>query len=304
MVTTRDFLPPGGVYEQLAVRYDEEHGAVWYTLEPRDRPCFNLDLLAELRQFQLRVETVIREAAARGEPLPVRYTVLGSAVPGVFNLGGDLLLFARLIRRQDRAGLFRYAKACIDVLYPNAVNFDQPLTTITLVQGDALGGGFEAAVSSNVVISERSAKYGLPEVLFNLIPGMGAYSFLVRRTSPDTAERIIMSGELLSAQDMLDLKLVDRVVDDGAGEQAVLQFMREHRRRSNAHAAMGRVRRCIQPVTYEELITITRIWVDAALQLTERDLLLIERLIQAQNRRIERAARAARGDQRTLEGHG
>jgi DSF synthase len=301
MVTTRDFLPPGGSYGQLAIRFDPEFGAVWYTLEPRDRPCFNLDLLEELRQFQLRIEAVIREAAARGEPVPVRYTVLRSAVPGVFNLGGDLHLFARLIRAQDRRGLFRYAKACIDVLYPNAVNFDQPLTTITLVQGDALGGGFEAAISSNVVISERSPKYGLPEVLFNLVPGMGAYSFLIRRTSPDTAERIIMTGELLSAQDMRDLKLVDRVVDDGRGEQAVLDFMREHRKRSNAHAAMGRIRRCIQPVTYEELITITRIWVDAALQLAERDLLLIERLIQAQNRRVEKAAQ---GQQRALEGHG
>lgn len=300
MTRTRDFLPPGGAYEQLSVRYDDEFGAVWYTLEPRDRPCFNLDLLAELRQFQLRIEAVIREAAARGEPLPVRYTVLASAVPGVFNLGGDLQLFARLIRHQDRQGLFRYAKACIDVLYPNAVNFDQPLTTITLVQGDALGGGFEAAVSSNVVISERGAKYGLPEVLFNLVPGMGAYSFLIRRTSPDTAERIIMSGDLLSAHDMRELRLVDRVVDDGKGEQAVLDFMRTHRKRSNAHAAMGRIRRCIQPVTYEELITITRIWVDAALQLTERDLLLIERLIQAQNRRVIRAAQ----EPRALEGHG
>lgn len=301
MVSTRDFLPPGGSYEQLAVRFDPEFGAVWYTLEPRDRPCFNLDLLEELRQFQLRLEAVIRAAAVRGEPCPVRYTVLRSAVPGVFNLGGDLHLFARLIRAQDRRSLFRYAKACIDVLYPNAVNFDQPLTTVTLVQGDALGGGFEAAVSSNVVISERSPKFGLPEVLFNLVPGMGAYSFLIRRTSPDTAERIIMTGELLSAQDMRDLRLVDRVVDDGKGEQAVLDFMREHRRRSNAHAAMGRIRRCIQPVTYEELITITRIWVDAALQLGERDLLLIERLIQAQNRRVEKAAQ---GPPRALEGHG
>ncbi|HPF71185.1 MAG TPA: crotonase/enoyl-CoA hydratase family protein [Candidatus Krumholzibacteria bacterium] len=290
MTTTRDFLPPGGSYEQLIVRYDEQFGAVWYTLEPRDRPCFNLDLLEELRQFQLRIESVIREAAARGERLPVRYTVLCSAVPGVFNLGGDLNLFAELIRRQDRRALFRYAKACIDVLYPNAVNFDQPLTTITLVQGDALGGGFEAAVSSNVVIAERSAKFGLPEVLFNLVPGMGAYSFLIRRTTPDTAERIIMTGELLSAHDMRELKLVDRVVEDGTGEAAVLAFMREHSRRSNAHAAMGRIRRCINPVTYEELIGITRIWVDAALQLTERDLTLIERLVQAQNRRLERAA--------------
>ena len=176
------------------------------------------------------------------------------------------------------------------MLYPNAVAYDQPLTTISLVQGDALGGGFEAAISSNVVIAERSAKFGLPEVLFNLIPGMGAYSFLMRRASPDVAERIIMTGDLLSAQEMFELKLVDRVVEDGEGEQAVVDFIARHRKRSNAHAAMARIRRCINPVTYEELITITKIWVDAALRLESRDLLLIERLIQAQNRRVERAA--------------
>ncbi|RKZ19078.1 enoyl-CoA hydratase [bacterium] len=289
MTTSTDFLPAGRAYKQLAVRYDPRDRVVWYTLEPRPRPCFNLELLDELRQFQHRVETVIGQAGMRGENFPVTYMVLGSNVPGVFNLGGDLRLFTRLIRERDSQGLFRYAKACIDVLYPNSVSFDQPLTTISLVQGDALGGGFEAAISSNVVIAEKSAKFGLPEVLFNLIPGMGAYSFLMRKASPDVAERIIMTGDLLSAQEMLELKLVDRVVEDGEGEQAVIDFIARHRKRSNAHAAMARIRRCINPVTYEELITITKIWVDAALRLEDRDLLLIERLIQAQNRRVERA---------------
>lgn len=299
MTTTADFLPPGGDYKQMSVRYDPRERIVWYTIDPQPRPCFNLELLDELRQFQHRLETAIGQAGMRGDPFPVAYTILGSAVPGVFNLGGDLRLFTRMIREHDRHGLFRYAKACIDVLYPNAVSFDQPLTTVSLVQGDALGGGFEAAISSNVVIAERSAKFGLPEVLFNLIPGMGAYSFLMRRASPDVAERIIMTGDLLSADEMFELKLVDRVVDDGAGEEAVAEFVDRHRKRSNAHAAMARVRRCINPVTYEELITITKIWVDAALQLGSRDLLLIERLIQAQNRRVERAVT---GDQQALEG--
>lgn len=290
MTTSGDFLPPGGKYEQLSVHYDSGDRVLRYTLEPRPRPCFNLALLDELRQFQHRLETVIGQAGMSGERMPVAYTVLTSSVPGVFSLGGDLHLFTRLIRDKNSQGLFRYAKACIDVLYPNAVAYDQPLTTISLVQGDALGGGFEAAISSNVVIAERSAKFGLPEVLFNLIPGMGAYSFLMRRASPDVAERIIMTGDLLSAQEMFDLNLVDRVVEDGEGEQAIADFITRHRKRSNAHAAMARVRRCINPVTYEELITITKIWVDAALCLENRDLLLIERLIQAQNRRVARAA--------------
>ncbi len=293
-----------GPYEQLFVRYDKDQKALWYHLAPRSRPCFNLDLLNELRQLHRKVETVNHASDHATDPgvdsLPIRYTVLASSVPGVFNLGGDLQLFSKLIRSGDREGLFAYAKACIDVLFPNAVNFEMPLTTITLVQGDALGGGFEAAISSNVVIAEKSAKFGLPEVLFNLVPGMGAYSFLVRRTGPDLAEKIIMSGELLTAQKMHNLGLVDEVVEDGQGEQAVFRFIKRHQKRGNAHEAMSRIRKCINPVTYEELIQITRIWVDAALKLTSRDLRMIERLVQAQNRR----AGAQKPAPKVLEGFG
>ena len=274
-----------GPYEQLFVRYDEDLKALWYHLAPRSRPCFNLDLLSELRGFQQKVKMINHAHDAGVDSVPIRYTIIASSVPGVFNLGGDLQLFSKLIRDGDRDGLFNYAKSCIDVLYPNAVNFEMPLTTISLVQGDALGGGFEAAISSNVVIAEKSAKFGLPEVLFNLVPGMGAYSFLIRRTGPDLAEKIIMSGELLTAQKMHNLGLVDEVVEDGQGEEAVVRFIQRHRKRGNAHAAMSRIKKCVNPVTYEELIDITKIWVDAALKLTSRDLRMIERLVQAQNRR-------------------
>ena len=44
------------------------------------------------------------------------------------------------------------------------------MTTISLVQGDALGGGFESALSSDIIVAEESAQLGLPEILFNLFP--------------------------------------------------------------------------------------------------------------------------------------
>ena len=49
------------------------------------------------------------------------------------------------------------------------------------MQGECLGGGFEAALSSDVIVAEKSARFGFPEILFNLFPGMGAYSFLERK---------------------------------------------------------------------------------------------------------------------------
>jgi len=285
LVLENRYIPIKNDFQQLTVRYDREYRAVWYTMEPQGRCCFNQALLTELRSFQDSLVRVSRKAQDKGHDLPVRYTVLASGIPGVFNLGGDLDLFHDLIRNRDRAGLQDYATACIDVLYPNAVNFNLPLTTITLVQGDALGGGCEAAISSNIIVAERQSRFGLPEILFNLIPGMGAYSFLIRRTTPAVTERLITSGEVLSAEQMHELGLVDFLADEGEGPSVVEEILASNERRANAYRALNRVRQCVNPVTYEELIRITGIWVDAALQLRPRDLKMISRLIDAQNRK-------------------
>lgn len=282
--------PFEGTYDQLHLRYDRDQRTVWCVMHPCHRPCFNHDLLRELHSFQDSLVASNRAALDSGQPMPSLYTVLSSSVAGVFNLGGDLDLFAKLIRAHDRDALLRYATACIDVLYPNAVSFHLPMTTISLVQGDALAGGFEAAISSNVVIAERRARFGLPEVRFNLIPGMGAYTFLMRRAGPRVAERLIMGGEVLSAETMHDLGLVDLVVDDGTGEQAVADYIVQHGRRANAYAAFKKVRDLVNPITHEELMAVTTVWVDAALRITERDLRVIDRLVRAQSHFVEAAA--------------
>ena len=71
-----------------------------------------------------------QEAIDSGNCLPIRYTVLDSGVPGVFNLGAIWNCFFGLISRGDGEGLFAYAKACIDVLCPSAVNCGQPLHSV------------------------------------------------------------------------------------------------------------------------------------------------------------------------------
>ncbi len=301
MIKDDGFVAINNDFKQVRVRYDRLHRALWYTLDPQPRPCFNLEILAELKRFQAELVRINRMALDRGQEPPVRYTVLASDSPGVFNLGGDLELFHRLISERDRAGLLAYATACIDVLYPNAVHFDMPLTTISLVQGEALGGGFEAAISSNLIVAERQACFGLPEIMFNLIPGMGAYSFLIRRTTPEITKRLITSGKVLTAAQMQELGLVDIVAEDGHGHQAVQDYLASSHRRANAYHALSRVQQCVNPITYQELIDITKVWVDTALQLGERDMRMIQRLLTAQQRR--HADVPATVD-RALKGHG
>jgi DSF synthase len=203
----------------------------------------------------------------------------------MFNLGGHLPLFMRLIEEKDREGLRRYAHACVEGQYRWAVNHNLPVCTIALVQGDALGGGFEAALAHNFIIAERNAKFGLPEVLFNLFPGMGAYSFLSRRLDAARAEKMIMSGRVYSAEELHEMGIIDKIAENGCGIDAVYDFIRERRRVCCTSQAMIKARQMVNPITREELIDITELWVETALKLSQSDLRKMKHLAIAQDRR-------------------
>ncbi|VAX09197.1 Enoyl-CoA hydratase [hydrothermal vent metagenome] len=268
-------------YSQLEFEYSEQQETLWCYMNPRPRPCFNSELLNSLRSMQ----NTIYELDGKASPYTddrIAYFIFASKVPGVFNLGGDLNLFQTLIKRKDRDALRAYAHACIDVLYHN-IDMPSSITTISLVQGSALGGGFEAALSSSVLVAERSAELGLPEILFNLFPGMGAYSLLARRIGPRLAERLITSGKIYRAEELYEMGVVDVLAEDGHGQAAVEKYIRQHRRSRNGLQAIEKVRQFCDPLNFEELSGIAEIWVDAACRLNSRDLRMMNKLVSAQN---------------------
>jgi DSF synthase len=220
----------------------------------------------------------------KGKEHLIQYVVLASKMPGVFSLGGDLSLFRSAIARKDRDQLLRYGKLCISDLLPWHRNFDLPLTTISLVQGKAFGGGFEGALASSVVIAEESARMGFPEILFNLFPGMGAYSFLSRKVGRRITEELITSGDTYTARQLFDMGVVDVITPDGTGEAAVYSYVRKHAKSGHGRRGIERVRTDLAPITHEELSQIVETWVDTAMKLEERDLKMMERLVRAQQR--------------------
>ncbi|HEV2162031.1 MAG TPA: crotonase/enoyl-CoA hydratase family protein [Stellaceae bacterium] len=279
----------GQRFREFELEYDSAKKILFCYFKYEGRPCFTPALLREAQSIQRLVRGLFGDRVV-GEP-PLRYLVLGSRTPQIWNLGGDLELFSTLIRNRDRAALRRYAHSCCELGFTNAtgLGFDLPVISVALVQGDALGGGFEAVLSSNLIVAERGAKFGLPEILFNLFPGMGAYSFLARRIAPGIAERLIMGGEIYSAEQLHALGVVDVLAADGQGVQAFYDFIGRRERRYAAQRAMYRARRLVNPVTFEEMTRIADLWVEAAFKLEEADLKRMERLVTAQERRGVRA---------------
>lgn len=272
-------------FDNLEVQLDPANRTFWSFMRPVGKPSFTRELLRDIAEMQHGIRRLFADRAGEAEK-PVNYYVLGSHAPGIYNLGGDLAHFAERIRAQDRSSLRRYGHVCVDAVYNNAVAFDTPVVTIALVQGDALGGGFECALAFDVIVAERSAKFGLPEILFNLFPGMGAYSFLSRRIGAVKAEQMIMSGRLYTAEELHGMGIVDVLAEDGQGEEAVHDYIAKNSRKHNAHRAIFQARRRVNPVTLDELRDVVDIWVEAALNLTEMDLKKMLRLTAAQERRV------------------
>jgi len=272
-------------YKQMITRHDRDNRALWHYMNPAPRPCFTADLLNDFERFHHGVKALV--TGTHDDPGGIQYVVLASHNPRIFNLGGDLVLFKELILNKDRDGLLKYARSCIDPLYDITINFDLPVTHISLVQGDALGGGFEVALASTVLIAERSARMGFPEILFNLFPGMGAYSLMARRVGAVKAEKIILSGRIHTAEELYELGVVDVLAEDGTGEQAVSAYIKRQNKHSNGYKSVYKVRRMYHPLTYQELLDITTLWVDTALQLQERDLRIMERLAKSQDKLVK-----------------
>lgn len=267
-----------GDYSQLKTRYDAKYKIGWFLMNSAPRPCFTPTLLDELSHYLNKVKSEMSET--KGEKYD--YLVVGSNVDGVFNLGGDLDLFTSLIKSNNRDGLFSYALQCIDILYENTKNFNTDLTTVSLIQGDALGGGLESALSSNLIIAEKGCKLGFPEVLFNLFPGMGAYPLVSRRIGAIAAEKMIFSGKLYTADEMFEMGLIDILAEKGEGELALYQHIKSVKKSPNTHKAMMKVKDICNPVSYEQLVQVAHVWADAALNITKKDLRMMERLVNRQ----------------------
>lgn len=282
-------------YQQTDVDYDPANKTLWTVMKPMGVPCCNQNMVEEFHHSFQQLQASQGEVLHEGEWHPVHFSVVASRHPTVFNLGGDLALFLTLIRARDREALDHYAQLCVNTIYMRATNFNSPLVTISLVQGDAMGGGFEFALSSDVIVAEQGARMGLPEVMFNLFPGMGAYNLLARRVGTRMAEEMMMSGNIYQAEDLHRMGIVDVLAPRGEGEKAVDEFIRKRGRRFNAFRAIYQCRQYVNPISREELMNIANLWVDAVLRLDDADTHIISHLLRSQRSEQEKRINAGKG---------
>jgi len=266
-----------GEFSQLKAYYEEDRRTMWMMLRSEPRPCFNQHLVSDI----IRLARAARESGLRFD-----FWVTGSLVPEIFNIGGDLDFFVDAIRKGERDRLMAYARSCIDGVWEIYNGFGTGAISIAMVEGTALGGGFEAALAHHYVLAQRGTKLGFPEIAFNLFPGMGGYSLVARKSNMRVAETLISSGESQTAEWHAERELVDELFEPGDALMATRTFIDVTRPVLNGTRAMLRARQRVLPLSRAELMDITEDWVNSAFTLDEKDIAFMERLVVLQNRRV------------------
>ena len=178
------------------VLYEKMKGIAYVTLNrPKVLNALNTPTWADLRAA---FEDARDDEAVRG-------VILTGAGDKAFIAGADVSELVHVTALQAEQSS-RFGQEVLDLIE----NLGKPV--VAAINGFALGGGCETAMACTIRIAVENAKFGQPEVKLGLIPGGGGTQRLLRIVGKGRALQLILSGEMITAQEAYRIDLVNEVV--------------------------------------------------------------------------------------------
>jgi enoyl-CoA hydratase/carnithine racemase len=178
--------------------YSVDGAVAWAVLNRPDK------LNAMARDFWPQLHAVVERAAADPQVRVLAFRGEGRC----FSVGGDIASFGELGDAADRRAYVGEALGA----YRAVEALAKP--TIAAVHGHALGGGCELTLVCDIVVADETARFGMPEAQVGLVPGLGVVRGL-SHVNLHWMKYMVLTGELLSAQEALTAGLVNRVTAPG-----------------------------------------------------------------------------------------
>lgn len=181
-------------YENITVEVNEGIEIIVFN-RPHVLNALNSDLLEE---FSEALDTIAQDES-------IRVLVLTGAGEKSFVAGADI---KELADRNPLSGkvFSQKGQSTISKLQDLAV------PVIAAVNGFALGGGSEIALACDFIYASETASFGLPEITLGIIPGFGGTQRLARLIGINRAKELILTGKIISANDALNLGIVNKLV--------------------------------------------------------------------------------------------
>ena len=213
---------------------DRVEGVTTVTMNrPDARNALNAQLRAELK----RVLDAVEDSDARVVVLT------GADEAKAFVAGADVT------ELRERDMLAQRAASERPRVYEYVADLRQPV--VARLNGHALGGGCELAQACDVRIAHERAKLGQPEINLGLMPGGGGTQRLVRLVGEGQAMRLVLSGELVSAEEARDIGLVDEVHDEETFDDRVSELAGSMAEKSGV--ALGHAKRAVKAASRMDL---------------------------------------------------
>lgn len=197
--------------EKEYVRYQIEDGIALVTVDnPASLNALNAPTLTQLDQIFDKLSA---------DP-QVKGVIITGGGEKSFVAGADISEFQQ-VKGKEAAGFMARGQRIFDKIE----GFDRPV--IAAVNGFALGGGNELAMSCDIRIAAENAIFGQPEVTLGLIPGYGGTQRLPRLVGPGKAKEMILADERINAQEAFRIRLVERVVPKGQAVEEARKLMKK-----------------------------------------------------------------------------
>lgn len=173
------------------------------------------------------------------DPEKGRAVVIYSSLPTGFCAGADLrAVYAGMQESRDPEMRERRIGAFIDRIHDVMNRLDMlPLTTIAAIHGVCFGGGFELALTCDVLIADKTARFCFPELRLGIVPGFGGIPRLKREVGNGVVRDLLLTGRSMNAKKAQSIGLVSQMVAQGKHLDAARATARQATR-FDADAAM------------------------------------------------------------------
>lgn len=226
-----------------ALRWEWRDGIVEVTLDREPANEIGTVLLGELEQFVAAMKSFEADTAA---------CIISSAQKRGFSAGADLRELYHgaiaLPEKERNAGVRDFVERCHAVA--NAIDV-APFVTIAAVHGVCFGGGLELALTCDIIIADKMARFAFPELRLGLIPGFGGIPRLKRDLGNGFVRDLLLTGRSVNAARAQAVGLVAQL----AGEGEALKVARATASQTTKFDATTRAaaKKFIKPIPHQEL---------------------------------------------------
>jgi len=211
-----------------------------------DRPPANeigLAMLEDLERFASSLPALESKASA---------LILHSKQKAGFSAGADLRELYEQAQKMDASSAAKGVRASLERIHAVFNRLDtSPLTTIAAVHGVCFGGGFELALTCDLIIADKMARFCFPELRLGLIPGFGGIPRLKRDIGNAVVRDLLLTGRSINATKGLSVGLVSQVAAEGESLRLARSTAAQTTKFDRATAAAAK--RFIKPLPAEEL---------------------------------------------------